>query len=110
MATLVIPSPGRSQTTAGTGDPCVLADALREAGAAKPATREYVALLRRDPALDCAKRGLAEINRPPPDTAARDARRLCARGDAYRAVHREADALAAYKSALEKNPAARCAR
>jgi tetratricopeptide (TPR) repeat protein len=43
------------------------------------------------------------------ETDAHAAHRLCEVGDTYRDAHRDADALAAYKQALEKDPHVTCA-
>lgn len=50
---------------------------------------------------ECAATGLAAV---------REVRRLCDQGDAHLALDRKDDALAAFKSALEKNPKASCAK
>jgi len=50
--------------------------------------------------ISCASTGLAAI---------REVERLCAKGSADRRLDRNDDALAAYKSALDKNPRAACA-
>src|SRR4051812_25911747 len=90
-------------------DSCGVPDALRAAGESERARKDYVRLLRQDPTLQCAQSGLALINSPAPSNAGEEGQQLCDRGDSLRAVHRDADAVAAYKSALEKDPELPCA-
>jgi tetratricopeptide (TPR) repeat protein len=45
---------------------CAVPDALLKAGEKEAARKDYVSLLRRDPATLCARRGLVMINRPEP--------------------------------------------
>jgi tetratricopeptide (TPR) repeat protein len=97
-STLALPA----GTLAHTDDPnpCAVPDALRDVGEEQRARKGYVVLLRRDPQLPCATNGLTEINT---DTTAQEVKALCDRGDAYRRLHRDDDALSSYKSALEKD-------
>jgi tetratricopeptide (TPR) repeat protein len=88
---------------------CAAPDALRAAGETERARKDYVALLRKDPALTCAQSGLSALNDPKPSTAGTEAQALCDRGSAYLALHRDADALKAFKAALEKDPKLPCA-
>jgi tetratricopeptide (TPR) repeat protein len=76
---------------------CASADALFEAGSVAAARGEYERLA---PGGACATSGLVEI---------RELIRLCDLGHSDLRVHRKGDALAAYKSALAKNPNAQCA-
>ena len=88
---------------------CDRADALLLAGEKERARGDYVALLRKDPTLQCAKSALKTINTPPVDKTGAEARKLCARGASYVSLDRDADALSAYKAALEKDPELQCA-
>jgi tetratricopeptide (TPR) repeat protein len=94
---------------------CAVPKALQAAGETASARQEYIALLKKHPNLDCAVTGLASLRAPTPTptptpSAAVEAQRLCDRGAAYLALHRDADALAAYKAALEKDLTQACAR
>jgi tetratricopeptide (TPR) repeat protein len=89
---------------------CAAADALRAAGEDKEARKQYVTLLTESPGLGCAQTGLAAVNEPAPDKTTGEAKKLCRRGDVLRDVNREADAITAYKAALEKRPRIRCAK
>jgi tetratricopeptide (TPR) repeat protein len=90
-------------------DACTAADALRASGETASARKDYVALLRQDPALQCAKHGLTFINQAAPDNSGAEAQDLCDRGKAYLDLERDADALTAYKAALNKDPELPCA-
>lgn len=77
--------------------PCTKADALFDGGSISAARRAYGQLGSGAP---CATEGLKAI---------RELDRLCDLGRSDLAAHRKDDALAAFKSALAKDPAARCA-
>jgi tetratricopeptide (TPR) repeat protein len=107
-STLAMPWSAPAQT-----DPrCAVPDALREAGEKEQARKEYIGLLKQHPLLACAETGLTEINKTPSKRAAaiEEAITLCHRGRSYLNLHRDDDALASYKSALEKNPGQQCAK
>jgi tetratricopeptide (TPR) repeat protein len=80
-----------------TAPSCSSADAEFDAGDLNAARNEY---MRVGESVECAAMGLAAI---------REVQRLCDGGGAYVASHRQDDALAAFKAALEKNPHAKCA-
>jgi tetratricopeptide (TPR) repeat protein len=87
---------------------CGVPDAMLAVGEKERARKGYVALLSRQPHLACARRGLTTLNAPV-DTSRQQGQTLCARGDGYLRMHRQEDALTAYKAALEKDAALPCA-
>ena len=76
---------------------CTAADIQFDAGALRAAEASYLAL---GADSKCAQTGVAAI---------REVERFCATGKSYDELHRAADALKAYQSALAKNPEASCA-
>ncbi|HEX5374965.1 MAG TPA: hypothetical protein VFW48_02295, partial [Solirubrobacterales bacterium] len=96
-------------TDGGTGTaeaaPCVLPKALVKAKEDKAARKAYVKELAVDPGSKCALDGLKALNAP----AAEPAAGSCKIGNAFLDVHREDDAIAAYKKGLEANPGSDCA-
>ncbi len=85
--------------------PCALPQALAKAKEDKAARKAYVKELAADPDSKCALDGLKTLNAAPADPAAGN----CKIGDAFLDVHREDDAIAAYKKGLEADPGADCA-
>lgn len=93
------------RSASGNG-PCTLPDTLSKAKEDKEARKAYVAVLKNNPTAKCALDGLAKLNAP----AAKSAKEACELGQAYLDVHRHADAAEAFKSGLEKDPQAECAK
>ena len=121
VAAVMATAAASPSATGAAASPCAAADALREAGATSTARRAYIALIRRRPALDCAKAGLKRIaddavaaQRKKTQNARSklraDALLLCKRGRRLRDAGQDGDALSAYKSALEKAPDLPCVR
>jgi hypothetical protein len=90
-----------------TGPACLGADAAFERGDLEQARAAYGRLQARairkklPTTLKCATAGLA---------ASRQVQAMCDRGDVLQDVHRDADARAAFKAALEKNPRVDCVK
>lgn len=94
---------GAAKPAPGSSGPCALGESLSAAGEVAAAKKAFVAVLKADPASACAAKGLEKLNQPKKKPS------QCEIGDAYRAVHRDDDAIAAYGKQLEENPESDCA-
>ena len=89
---------------------CTRGDELESRDLSEEAVKAYQSALEKDPTATCALDGLDAAVTSPDVTAHEDAKALCDQGEILQAADRDDDALTAYKSALEKDPSASCAK
>lgn len=93
------------ETPAARPPTCALGRALAKAGETAEAKKAYIAVLMREPEEGCASKALAKLNAK----ASRPAREDCETGEKLLDVHRKADAIESFKSALKLDPGDDCA-
>jgi tetratricopeptide (TPR) repeat protein len=100
---------GNASTHASPDALCAAPESLARLGESTQAHALYLKALEAQPSSACAAAGIRDVNKQLRQdklaSSSEEAQAICDRASAYRHAHRDADAVDAYKAALEKEPA-----